>query len=124
MRTLLALCAVSLLAFVGCSHTPPNLTPQATEAFYGTRVIQSLDLLRDATVAANAQTPPLVSTATARKVVQYHESALKIIHTIPTGWQSAVLAGLDELLVDLPVNEKSTLAPYIQLAKTILTEVQ
>lgn len=121
MKTLvLVVCLVSL----GCASAPPNLSPAAHTAFVNTRVIKGLDLLRDTAIDANAQQPPLVSTATTRKVVTYHASTLKILHAAGTGWQPAVLAGLDELLKDVPAKEQALLSPYVALTKTILLEVR
>ena len=125
MRKLLTVCAfVSLLAGIACVHAPPALTPAATEAFYGTRVIQALDLVRDAAVNANAQTPPLVSTASTRQILLYHEAAITVIHAIPTGWQSTLQTGLVTLLKVLSPAESATLSPYVTLLQTILSEVQ
>src|SRR5438874_13272896 len=82
-----------LLFVASCSNNPPpNLSPQARAAWYGTRAIKGLDLLRDTALDANAQMPPLVSTATTRKIVRYHESAITAIHATPMGWVSTVQA--------------------------------
>ncbi len=111
-------------ASFACASAPPNLTPQANQAFYNTRVTKILDFLRDTAVSAHNQNPPVVSTAVLRKVVLYHESSLKIMHAAGSGWQPAVLAGLDELTKDVTPAEKQLLAPYVALAKTILQEVR
>lgn len=113
-----------LCVLPACAVPPPNLSPAAVTAFQNTRVIKGLDILRDTAVDANAQVPPQLSTATTRKVVQYHESALKIIHAAGSGWQAAVLVGLDELVKDAPPAERSLLAPYVALVHTILAGVQ
>lgn len=123
---LVSLLVVVLFAGVGsyCTPAPPNLSPQASIAFTNTRVQKALDLIRDTAQDANAQAPPLLSTATTRKVTLFHESAIKIIHTAGTGWQSTVRTSLDELLKDVPPAEVQLLTPYVALAKTIIAEVK
>lgn len=111
------------LFVLACTPPPPNLTPEATLAFKATRVVKALDILRDTAVDANAQTPPLLSEVTTRKVVTYHQSALKVIEATPSGWKPIVQAGLTEVESNLPPPERALLGPYIALAKTIIDEV-
>jgi len=117
------LLACLLAGGMACASAPPNLNPQATQAFYNTRVEHVLNLLRETAVSAHAQTPPMLSTPIFRRVVQYHESSIKIMHAAGSGWQPAVAAGLDELTKDVTPAEKQLLAPYVALARTILQEV-
>lgn len=123
---LIIVLAAAVLAgsgFSGCAPPPPNLSPAANQAFYKTRAQKALDVIRDTAQDANATTPPIVSTATARKITVWHESALKIMHDSGAGWQATVQTSLDELLKDVTPAEKQLLAPYVALAKTILHEV-
>lgn len=116
--------AVLAGAAFGCASAPPNLSPAAHVAFVNTRAIKGLDILRDFAIDANNQQPPIIATATTRRVVLYHESAVKIIYASGSGWQSAVLTGLDELVKDIPASEAPKITPYVILLKTILSEVQ
>jgi hypothetical protein len=116
-----ALCLGSMSACA--NNPPPTLSPAASLAFQNTQVIKALDQLRDIAIAANAQTPPLVSTEDTRKVVTYHESALRIIDANRSGWKSAVQTGLDELVKGLPPPTATRLTPYTDLIKTVLQEV-
>jgi hypothetical protein len=123
----LGLVLAATLAGVACStacvnHPPPSLNPQATAAWYGTRVIVDLDLLRDIAIAANAQTPPLVTTDTTRKVVLWHESAIKVVHTADDGWKVRVRVGLEELVKTIPAKESAIIAPYVQIINSLLRE--
>lgn len=120
---MLAAVVLSGSGFSGCAPPPPNLSPAANQAFYKTRAQKALDVIRDTAQDANATTPPIVSTATARKITIWHESAIKIMHDSGAGWQPAVQTGLDELLKDVTPAEKQLLTPYVALAKTILQEV-
>jgi hypothetical protein len=112
-----------VIVWSACASAPPTLSLHATQAFNNTRVIKALDIVRDTAISANAQVPPLVGTATTKRIVTYHESALKIIDAAPAGWSTAVQTGLDELVKDLPPPEKQLLAPYVNLVKTVIAEV-
>ena len=114
------LIVVGLLCWTGCTHAPPTLSPEATDAYNKTRAIKGLDILRDTAIDANAQDPPLLDTAITRKVVLYHDSAVRIIVATGDGWRATVLVGLDELLDDVPPDSRSLLVPYVALVKSIL----
>lgn len=117
------LISVLLVGLVGCAKTPPNLTPEANVAFKATQAVKALDLLRDTAITANAQTPPLLSEDDTRKVVQYHQSSVKIIQTSPGGWMPAVNQGLDEVLNNLKPGDRAMFSPYVTLIKTLIAEV-
>jgi hypothetical protein len=112
-----------LVAAPSCAKAPPDLTPEASVAFKGTQVVKALDLLRDTSVTANAQVPPVLSEDVTRKVVLYHQSTVKIIQASPSGWVTAAQQGLDELTKNLSASDKATLVPYVTLVKTVLAEV-
>jgi hypothetical protein len=116
---------IPLLFALGCNHAPASLGPQATADFNATQVIKTLDLVRDAAIAANAQTPPLLTTATTRKVVNFHALALKTIDASRTGWKPAVSVALFQLMSDpslLPA-EVQFLQPYFNVAKALIDAV-
>lgn len=119
LRTLVL---VVLLLAISCAK-PPSLSPAGVAAFNGTRVVKALDVLRDAAIDANAQVPPLLSTATTRKIVTYHESALKTIQVAPAGWVPVVQTGLTEVTNTLPEAERRQLAPYVALVQALIQEV-
>lgn len=121
---LLLLATMGGMANACANNTPPNLSPQATLAYKNTQVIKGLNLLRDTAISANAQVPPLISEATTRKIVLYHQSAVKTIDSLQSGWKSTVSVGLDEVTRNLPSNERQLLTPYISLVKTVLAEIQ
>jgi len=124
-RSLMAALAILMVVqLIACAKAPPNLSPAGVTAFNQTRVVKGLDLLRDTAVSANAQLPPLVTTDTTRKIVQYHQAALLTIQASADGWKAAVAAGLDGATASLSSVEQQTLAPYIALVKTILQAVQ
>lgn len=114
-----------VLALTGCAdHAPPNLSPAATVAWQKTQVIRGLDILRDTAIDANATTPPVMVTATTRKVVQFHQSALLIIKDSSGGWAPLVSTSLSEVVKHLPAKERDVLAPYVSLVKALLKEVK
>lgn len=117
------MCVIGLAA--DCAgKVPPNLNPQATRAWYGTEVIKGLDVIRDAAVAANAVQPPVAPTSDTRIVVEWHQSAVRVIHEIPNGWQPAVLKGLDETMAKLSPSTRYALDPYATLARTLIERSQ
>ncbi len=124
MKSLIFVWCLALLALPGCVVTPPHLSPAASWAFNETRIIKSLDVLRDVVVDANAQKPPLVREAFMLATVKYHRSALVIIHAHALGWQSMVNQGTDELVKHVPANEAQLMKPYAVLLKVILNEVK
>lgn len=115
------LLAVVLTA--ACAHAPPNLSPPATVAWHGTRVITAMDVVRDIAVAANHTTPPALSTDTTRVIVTWHRTALVVVHQSPQGWTTTVATSLTEALRNLPPAEQRTLQPYVTLVMTVLQEV-
>jgi|SRR5882672_972775 len=120
MRTILLLLALSIVA-PACQYAPPAASPRATIAFQGTRVIKALDLIRDFAIDGNAQTPPIVLTATTRKIVTYHRAAIILVHDIPSGWKQTLSDGLDEAVKGAPEGQK--LAPYVRIIKALLQEI-
>lgn len=120
--TLLLIAALTLST--GCGGAPPpNLTPVGQAAVTATQVIKALDVLRDFAVTANAQNPPLLSTADTRKVVDFHTSAVKTVTAVPSGWKATVSAGLTQLQADLPPPVWARLVPYITLIQTLMAGV-
>ncbi len=111
------------LALAGCAPAPPNLTPTATAAFYKTRVIKALDVVRDTAIDAAATTPPLMTQASANTVVKIHRSALRTIQASAAGWPAAVQTALDEGLKNLPKHDADLVAPYVALVKVLLQGV-
>jgi hypothetical protein len=120
---LLIVCAL-LSGAPSCTNAPPTLSPAGTAAYQATRVVKALDVLRDAAIDANAQTPPLISTPNTRKVVNFHEAAVKTIGAAPGGWKPTVVAGLEQLQHDILPEEWSRLQPYIALVKSLIEVTQ
>ena len=120
---LIGLLTFAPLSLGGCAKAPPELSPVGTQAFHKTRVIKALDLLRDVAIDAEAQSPKVFSTADTRKVVLYHQSALKIIQATDAGWQAAVGTSLDEVVNRLDPAAQPKVAPYATLIKVLLAEI-
>jgi molybdopterin biosynthesis enzyme MoaB len=118
-----SLLLVVLLATGGCVTAPPNLTPQATAAFYENRVRGALDQVRDVAQAAAAQTPPLVSQRTANDITRWHRAAIVSMHAATANWQAGVLTSLEELIATLPQRDAALVRPYVALARTVLMEI-
>ncbi len=124
MKTVLALCLLLSLAPACASKLPPNLTPDATKAWYATEVIHDLDRVRDVANDAHKTTPPLITAAEALRVVQWHEVAITITHNARTGWQSVLDTSIQELQTVIAPGTWKLLSPYIELVRNILKAVQ
>lgn len=125
MRYLLCCCYVALLLFVACTgNKPPNLSPEATRAWYGTEILHDLDRVRDAAHDAHLTNPPLIDAATDLKIVTWHQQAIAIVHDAKTGWQAALQTTLTALQRDLPAATWRLISPYIALVQNILKGVQ
>lgn len=120
--TRLGLVLVLAFAASDCAKPPPNLTPEATAAFHATRVVKALDLVMDTAIAAEAQTPKVLSTANTRKVVEFHQTAVRTIHAVPNGWKPTVTAALNELQAQLG-SEYAQIAPYVNLVQTLIASL-
>lgn len=117
------LVVAALLAVAACAKAPPSLSPVGVRAFHATRAVAVLDVVRDTAVAAEAATPRLLSTDSARLVVQWHRAAVAAAGATPSGWEATVLSGLDGVERNLTPEEQNVLRPYFSLVKSILREV-
>jgi hypothetical protein len=106
----------------GCAHPPPNLNPAATAAWHQHELQKDLDIVRD--VAQDASAQGVVSVAAARKVTQWHRSAIVLVHEAPNGWRTTLLTSLDQLQADLPAADYAKVARYVALARVVIQEVQ
>lgn len=122
MKLLLLVFALATLP--ACASAPSSLTPVGVAAYQQTRVLHALDAVRDTAIAANATAPPLMTEAATRKVVLWHKVALVTMRAAADGWQDAVLAALNELLLSLSVADRANLLPYISLAQTVISELR
>ncbi len=122
LRFLLICCALAQLT-LGCASAPPNLSPVAKEAWYATRVVKGLDVLRDTAIDANNQQPPLLTTAETRCVVTTHQTILQTMQAKPSGWPTTVSTALDGLTKPGCLTQRSVtvLQPYV--AEVALQEI-
>lgn len=57
----LVMAYLAVLMTSGCAKTPPNTTPQAQVAHYGTEIVQGVNTIRAAVIAATDATPPVLT---------------------------------------------------------------
>lgn len=111
-----------LAASTRCARNPdPRLTPGAVLASQDGRVLDALNLVRDSVLifhndAGTGQLP----TPIARRLVQTHESALRLLQVRSDGYVEIIQASLGEVAKQLPPNLNRMLAPYFSLASTLL----
>lgn len=124
MRYLYAVLVVVTFLATGCANNPPpTLSPQAAHAYQAMRATKDLDVLMDVATSANATVPPVLDEATTRKVVQYHQAAVTIIHDAQAGWQAAIQTATTEFLKVLPADARAALRPYIALVQAGIQEL-
>ena len=122
---LAGLTAAMLLSGCGANPTPTTsptvaLSPSGIAAYQATRVVKSLDLLRDIAVAGEKS--KAVSADTALKVIAYHRQVVRTIGTVPDGWKAVAFQGLDEVQHNIPAGDWQKLLPWISLLKTVYAE--
>lgn len=130
------------LLMASCGPVPAPLTPDAKLAFHATRVVKALDVVRDAAIASNETTPPIISTNSTRTVVLWHRTVVQVIQAVPGGWKTTVKASIFVLTCDvraydptpayptpppctsqLAPAEVVRLAPYVGLVLIVISEV-
>lgn len=128
MKRLVLLLAL-WLPLAGCSHPAPgaidptvNLSPTGKASYQALRVGKALDVLRDVAVAGEKQTPKVVSSAGALKVIAYHRQVVTTMAAIPDKWLTVAEVGLDQLRQDLSAAEWARIAPFVDLLRTLYTE--
>jgi hypothetical protein len=123
-RTLgLVLVSGSLLVATGCASRtrPPNLSPEAQLASTNGQVVSALDDVRDVALAFFVyKQRPFDDVTITRRVVQAHESSLKLIDIRTTGWENVVKKTLEELMKNLPPDAARRLSPYATLATVLI----
>ena len=125
MRTLMMLAVVLalVLAAPSCAKAPPTLSPTGAATFQATRVVKALDVLQDFAIAAEAQTPKLLTTAHTRTVIDFVAVSVKAIGAVPGGWKPTVVAALAQLQKDVLPDEWARLLPYIGLVQSLIEGV-
>ena len=116
----LAVILFLVLGWLACAKAPPTLSPAGAAAFQATRIVKALDVLQDFAIAAEAQTPKVLSTAATRKVIDFVAASVRTIGAVPGGWRPTVTAALDQLHRDILPAEWERLLPYISLVKTLI----
>jgi hypothetical protein len=116
---------VVLAAFLAssCVTTPPSLTPEATIAFQHNQVEKALDLIRDIAQAGATLAPPVFTVNGAYTVTKWHEATIKVLYASSTGWKVTLLTSLTQLSTLLTPTDLAQVSPYIELARTLLSQV-
>jgi hypothetical protein len=124
------LAAAMLLASAGCGTNPPpagdptaNLSASGRASYQATKVVKSLDLLRDIVAEGEKQTPKVFSADTVLKVVGYHRQVVRTIGTVPDGWKAVALKGLDELKGSVPAAEWAKMQPWVSLLTVLYDQL-
>lgn len=111
-----------MLVLPACTTPPPNLTPDALVAFRGTQIIHDLDRIRDVANEAHSTSPPLLNASVTLEIVEWHRTAIRLVHDHGANWQAAVMHGLDDLQAHLSAKDRHVIAPYLQAVRVLLSE--
>lgn len=117
------ICGITSVGFAvqSCASAPTSVvTPAGQAAFKGDQFVTAVGVLQDSAIAANATTPPLISTADARLIVQFCVGAAQTAKASVTGWQAGVAQGVTSLQANLSPAAQAKYGPYLVLLKTIL----
>lgn len=125
------LLTVALLGAVSCggSNPPPSSDPTAglsssgKASYQATKVVKSLDLLRDIVAEGEKQDPRIFSPETVLQVVAYHRQVVRTIGTVPEGWKSVAVQGLAELKGRVPAAEWAKMQPWISLLTVLYEQI-
>jgi hypothetical protein len=123
MKVLIPFLLVIALGTGGCAAVPVNLTPEATTAFQHNQIEKALDLVRDIAQTGAGLKPPVFTVAGARTVTKWHEAAIKVLYASSTGWKAIVLTSLSQLPLLLSPTDLAQVSPYVELARTLLSQV-
>lgn len=121
-KLLLLALLLSTPMLAACPKAPPTLTPVGQASVTAAQVIKALDVVRDTAVDLNAVQPPILSNKVTLQIVNFHESAVKVILAAPTGWKNTVVAALGQLQSDLSPADYARIAPYVALVQTLIAE--
>lgn len=126
MRFVTSLLSAVLLTFAlasvtpACTHTPPDLTPQAQAAFKANQVATRIGELQDAAIAFNKATPQVLNDHDAVTVVSFTVMALQTMRSVPDGWQATVLAAYGQFKQALAPAAKQKLSAVLLTVDTSL----
>lgn len=117
-RTRLVTCsllfyAACLAGQFACAPPPPTIvTPEGKVAYTALEIAKRVGNLQDATIAAN--TSGGLADRFAIPIVEYTNSALRILRETPDGWRETVVTGYQELLKRLPPSLVEEYRVYFQ----------
>ena len=83
---------ILVLALVSACSAPVTIvTPQGKISYAADQIVIRVNELQNAAIAANATTPPSVTTAVTGVIVRFCVSADATLAATPAGWQASLL---------------------------------
>ena len=80
--------------------------------------------MREVAVGAHATAPPLLDAKETLAVVEWHQTAIRLVNGGQAGWKNLMTTGLDQLLAKLKPTTRQLLAPYAAVIRTLLQELK
>ncbi len=90
MRLTLAALAVVLTLAVGCAAPVTIVTPVGIASYTSDQIAVRVNEVMNAAIAANAATPPALSTPATTVLVQFAVAADQTLAAVPSGWLATV----------------------------------
>jgi len=103
-KALLPFVLLSTISWAACRPPASVVTEPGKRAYYAAQVLQRVSEVQNLVIQLNAATPPVMSTAQTRVVVQFCVSAAKVLKSADEGWAKVVLAMWREVQAQLPAS--------------------
>lgn len=124
--TLCSALVVVLLLAAACAKAPATLTPVGVLSWQANQAVVAIGTVQHAAIQLNdidrcdPTCVPLLSDANTRLVVDISTAAFNTIRAVPSGWKATTLAALEQMAAGLDTSGRTTLAAYVQTARTIV----
>lgn len=120
--------AMMVLALcVACMSAPPSLSPIGQRTYQADQAVLAIGQVQTAAIGLNKiqvcpPTPchPVLSDANTAIVIDSVTSALNTMRVVPDGWKATTLTALMNIQNRLDASGKTTLAAYLEAARTIV----
>lgn len=116
--TLRSFILVALLSTTACHPPITIVTPAGKAAFVADRVLQRIEELEKAAIAANAAN--VLDIKTTRLIVVFARDAAQTLKAVPQGWQATLVTAWRQAKTALPASMTPTVQTAVSLVDTVI----